>query len=123
MKSILVAEDHQDLAEMVRLALQTLDVRVELAFDGRSAVAQAQRHLPDLALLDIGLPDIDGFEVCRQLRGLPGGGDIRIVALSTWTTEQDRQRGAAAGFDEHWAKPIGADLLLRLVGQQLLEVH
>ncbi len=119
MKSILVAEDHRDLADMFRLALETLDVHVDVAWDGASAVTLAQRNLPDLALLDIGLPDIDGFEVCRRLRALPGGADTRIVALTTWATMDDRRRGAAAGFDEHWAKPIGVDLLLQLVRQQL----
>ena len=123
MKSILIAEDHKDLAEMFRLALETLDVHVDVALDGPAAVAIAKERLPDLALLDIGLPDVDGFEVCRRLRALPGGADVRIVALTTWSTEEDRRRGALAGFDEHWAKPIGLDLLLQLVRHQLLVAH
>jgi len=119
MKSILIAEDHRDLAEMFRLALEPLDVHVRVALDGRSALSQAREHLPDLALLDIGLPEMDGFEVCRQLRALPGGRDIRIVALTTWATEADRLHGVAAGFDEHWAKPLGLELLQTLVRRHL----
>jgi CheY-like chemotaxis protein len=123
MRSILIAEDNRDLAEMIQLALQPLDAEVHLAFDGGDAVAQARRRLPDLAVLDIGLPTIDGFEVCRQLRALPGGQRIRIVALTTWGTMEDRSRGAAAGFDEHWTKPIGIDLLLDLARRQLKAMH
>lgn len=123
MRKILIAEDNRDLAEMFRLALEPLDAQVRLAFDGGDAVEQARSQMPDLAVLDIGLPTIDGFEVCRQLRALPGGEKIRIVALTTWSTMQDRERGVAAGFDEHWTKPVGVDLLLDLTRRQLQSLH
>jgi len=75
--------------------------------------------LPDLAVLDIGLPGLDGFEVCRRIRALPGGGRIRIVALTTWGTVEDRRLGVEAGFDEHWTKPLGLDLFRDLASRQL----
>lgn len=119
MQKVLIAEDSRELAELMRQALEPLDVEVRLAFDGASAVRQASEWWPDLAVLDIGLPDLDGFQVCRALRALPHGAEMRIVALTTWGTVQDRERGAAAGFDEHWTKPVGIDLLLNLVRRQL----
>jgi len=120
MKSILIAEDHRDLADMFRMALEPLDVHVRVALNGPAAIEEATRHLPDLALLDIGLPEIDGYEVCRRLRALPGGRNLRIVALTTWATEADRLRGVEAGFDEHWTKPVGLELLQQLVRRHLL---
>jgi CheY-like chemotaxis protein len=120
MKSVLIAEDHRDLAELLRTALEPLDVEVRLAFDGAQALQLAGARLPDLAVLDIGLPDVDGYEVCRRLRRLPGGERVRIVALTTWGMVQDRLRGADAGFDEHWTKPLGLELFRDLARRQLL---
>lgn len=120
MKSVLIAEDHRDLAESLMMGLQPLDVEVRLAFDGGDAVRQASARLPDLAVLDIGLPVLDGFEVCRRIRALPGGAGVRVVALTTWGTVQDRLSGADAGFDEHWTKPLGLELFRELARRQLL---
>jgi CheY-like chemotaxis protein len=119
MQTVLIAEDNRDLAETMQLALEPLDVEVCVAYDGPSAIEIARERMPQLAVLDIGLPGADGYRVCRALRALPGGAELRIVALTTWGTIQDRERGAAAGFDEHWAKPIGIELLLDLVRRHL----
>lgn len=120
MQSVLIAEDNRDLADLMELALEPLDVELRVVYDGTAAMQEARSRMPDLAVLDIGLPGADGFQVCRALRAMPGGDDLRIVALTTWGTIQDRERGAAAGFDEHWTKPIGIDLLLDLVRRHLL---
>ena len=120
MKSVLIAEDHRDLAELLKEALDPLDVEVRLALDGAQALQLATARMPDLAVLDIGLPVVDGYEVCRRLRRLPGGEHVRIVALTTWGTVQDRRSGADAGFDEHWTKPMGLELFRDLTRRQLL---
>lgn len=120
MRSVLIAEDHRDLAESLVMGLEPLDVEVRLAFDGADAVRQAQARLPDVAVLDIGLPVLDGYEVCRRIRALPGGAGVRVVALTTWGTVQDRLSGADAGFDEHWTKPLGLELFRDLTRRQLL---
>ena len=120
MRSVLIAEDHRDLAESLMMGLEPLDVEVRLAFDGADAVRQAQARLPDVAVLDIGLPVLDGFEVCRRIRALPGGSAVRVVALTTWGTVEDRLSGADAGFDEHWTKPLGLELFRDLTRRQLL---
>ncbi|WP_156385648.1 response regulator [Ramlibacter sp. Leaf400] len=120
MRSVLIVEDNRDLAKTLMTGLDPLDVDVRLAFDGREAVRQASERLPDVAVLDIGLPVMDGYEVCRRIRALPGGDRIRVVALTTWGTVQDRRSGADAGFDEHWTKPLGLDLFVDLTRRQLL---
>ncbi|KQT07590.1 hypothetical protein ASG30_17300 [Ramlibacter sp. Leaf400] len=117
---MLIVEDNRDLAKTLMTGLDPLDVDVRLAFDGREAVRQASERLPDVAVLDIGLPVMDGYEVCRRIRALPGGDRIRVVALTTWGTVQDRRSGADAGFDEHWTKPLGLDLFVDLTRRQLL---
>jgi DNA-binding response OmpR family regulator len=120
MKSVLIAEDNRDLAETLVMGLEGLDVEVRLARDGGHAVQEARERLPDVAVLDIGLPVLDGFEVCRRIRALPGGDRVRVVALTTWGTVQDRFSGAQAGFDEHWTKPLGLELFCDLTRRQLL---
>lgn len=120
MKSVLIAEDNRDLAATLREALEPLDLEVRLAYDGQAAVQHARERLPHVAVLDIGLPGLDGYEVCRQLRALPGGDRIRIVALTTWGTVEDRRSSVDAGFDEHWTKPLGLELFVDLTRRQLL---
>jgi DNA-binding response OmpR family regulator len=120
MKSVLIAEDNRDLAETLKMGLEPLDADVRVAFDGQQAVQQARERLPHLAVLDIGLPGLDGYQVCRQIRALPGGDRIRIVALTTWGTVEDRLSGVEAGFDEHWTKPLGLELFVDLARRQLL---
>lgn len=120
MQTVLIAEDNRALADLMARALEPLDVELRVVYSGTAAIEEARSRMPDVAVLDIGLPGADGFQVCRALRAMPGGTDLRIVALTTWATIQDRERGAAAGFDEHWTKPIGLDLLLDLVRRHLL---
>ena len=122
MKSVLIAEDNRDLAQVLQMGLAPLDLEVRVALTGPQALEEAQRRLPHVAVLDIGLPGLDGFEVCRRLRALPGGDRIRIVALTTWGTLHDRRKGVDAGFDEHWTKPLGLELFVDLTKRQLLAV-
>jgi CheY-like chemotaxis protein len=89
--------------------------QTQVAHDGLRAVQQASSFQPDLILLDIGLPKMNGYEVCRAIRGTPGGRDVLIVAMTGWGQEEDRRRSSEAGFDGHMVKPIEHTALLRLL--------
>lgn len=105
---ILVADDNADAAASLAMLLKMNGHEVRTAFDGEEALRIAQELEPDVALLDIGMPLLDGYEVCRRLRASPFGRDMTIVALTGWGQTEDRERSRAAGFDRHLVKP--ADL-------------
>ncbi len=87
---------------------------VRLAYDGPTALAIAARERPDLLLIDIGMPGIDGYEVCRRLREA-GQCDEDIIAVSGYGQDRDRERSAQAGFDAHIFKPVDFDELTRII--------
>jgi DNA-binding response OmpR family regulator len=107
---ILVIEDHEDSREMLRQFLQYEGYDVEVAADGRVGIDAALEHPPVVALIDLGLPQLDGFEVARTIRERLGH-SIWLVALTSRTTPADRRRSADAGFDLHVAKPVAIDRL------------
>jgi len=108
---ILVVEDHEDSREMMRHFLEGAGHRVSEAADGSTAVAEALRLAPDVAVIDVGLPGLDGFEVARRIREAQLS-SIRLIALSGHGLPRDRSRAIEAGFDEHLVKPITPDRLL-----------
>jgi CheY-like chemotaxis protein len=85
------------------------------AHDGAEAVSTAERVRPDVVLMDIGLPVLDGYEACRRVRDEAWGGAIVMVAVTGWGQEDDREKSRAAGFDLHLVKPVDHDELLRLI--------
>jgi CheY-like chemotaxis protein len=87
------------------------------AYDGIQALADAQDFCPDLIFLDIGLPKVDGYEVCRQLREQGWGANVHVVALTGWGQAEDRQKSADAGFDEHLVKPVDHHVLGRILAE------
>jgi signal transduction histidine kinase len=103
---ILVVDDNVDVARTLAEGLRSLGSVVVEAFDGPSALAIAESFAPELALLDIGIPEMDGYELARRLRAMPVTSDIRLVALTGFGQDADRQRSSAAGFDEHLVKPV-----------------
>jgi len=107
---ILVVEDHEDSREMLRQFLQFEGYDVEVAADGRVGIDAALARPPVVALIDLGLPQLDGFEVARAIRARFGR-KIWLVALTSRTTPADRRRSAEAGFDLHVAKPVAIDRL------------
>ncbi|MGE5152843.1 MAG: PAS domain S-box protein [Bdellovibrio bacteriovorus] len=115
---ILVADDNRDVVESLALLLELTGHRVERAYDGLEAVEAAERYRPDLVLLDIGMPKLDGYEACRRIRGQPWGRHMLIVALTGWGQEDDRRRSKAAGFDRHLVKPVAPADLLRLLAER-----
>jgi CheY-like chemotaxis protein len=87
------------------------------AFDGLEAVEAAAALRPEVVLLDIGLPNLNGYEVCRRIRAQPGGKGILVVALTGWGQEEDRQKCRDAGFDSHLVKPVELNALMKLLAK------
>jgi signal transduction histidine kinase len=110
---ILVADDNRDAAEALSLQLQLAGHDVRTAHDGIEALTVAKTFDPDIVLLDIGMPKMDGYEVARQLRLQPGSRRVTLIALTGWGQQQDRDRTADAGFDAHLVKPVAEAQLFR----------
>jgi CheY-like chemotaxis protein len=113
---LLVVEDEAEIAESLTLLLEFAGHEVVVASSGRGALEVVEKHLPDVALIDIGLPDIDGYEVARQFRKRPAFKAISLVALSGYGRDEDILRGREAGFEHHLTKPTDPKTLERLLG-------
>jgi PAS domain S-box-containing protein len=118
-RKILVADDARDTADSFGLLLQGRGHVVMVAYDGESALKMAEKFRPQFVLLDLGMPIIDGFEVCRRIRATPWGGGVSIVAQSGWGQERDRRQSRAAGFDHHLVKPVDLEDLFSLIEQSV----
>jgi PAS domain S-box-containing protein len=105
-REVLVVDDNEDAAETLGEALRTLGHRVQVASDAPEALAMATDYVPEVALLDLGLPVIDGCELAQRLRLQPGWSHVRLIALTGYGLERDRQRTRRAGFDAHLVKPV-----------------
>jgi CheY-like chemotaxis protein len=114
-RRILVVDDNEDAAEMLALVLRKRGFTVVLAFDGEEALTMAQAHHPDVVLLDIGLPGIDGYEVARRLRASPLPERPVLIAVTGYGQPADRVRSREAGFDHHLVKPVAMEKLLPLL--------
>lgn len=112
---LLVVDDNEDAAEMLTQLLMLAGHEVRSAPDGPSALALVQTYLPDVAVLDIGLPGMDGYMLARQLKAQPQLAGMRLVALTGYGREPDRERAHAAGFDEHLVKPVDPQRLLQVL--------
>ncbi|QJE98766.1 response regulator [Luteolibacter luteus] len=108
---LLIVDDNRDAAESMAMLQELSGHSTRVAFHGESAIAIASEFKPDVVLLDIGLPGMDGFEVARRLRALPRGEDAFMIALTGYGSEQDRQLTKAAGFDRHLVKPADQKVL------------
>lgn len=114
-KKIMVIDDNVDAADMLVMALELWGCEVKAAHCGRDAIELARSFEPDIALLDIGLPDMNGYELARALRALPGGERMRLVAATGWGQDKDRQLAYEAGFDHHLTKPVHFEQLRALL--------
>lgn len=114
-RRILVADDNRDAAESLAMLLEMAGHEVRVAHLGRAALSVAQVFRPDTALLDIGMPDMSGYEVAQSLRREPWAANIRLIALTGWGQESDRRRALEAGFDHHLIKPVDPDKLAALI--------
>lgn len=114
---VLVVDDNADAADTLVLALEMLGCRALVAYTARTAIEALAGFAPDAALLDIGLPDTSGYELARSIRALPGGDAIKLVAVTGWGQQSDKEHALAAGFDHHLTKPIDFDALCGILAR------
>ncbi|HVS75556.1 MAG TPA: PAS domain-containing protein [Steroidobacteraceae bacterium] len=114
-RRVLVADDNADAAESLALTLKLRGHAVEIAHDGRQALEIAAIAHPEVAVLDIGMPELNGYELAQRIRTEPWGRHMKLVAVTGWSQEEDRRRALAAGFDEHLTKPIELERLIGLI--------
>jgi len=110
-RRVLIADDNKDAADSLGILLEIDGHEVRVAHGGHAALALAQAFRPDFALLDIGMPDLNGYEVATALRKESWGKKIQLIALTGWGEESDRRQSQAAGFDRHLTKPVDLDEL------------
>ena len=108
---ILLVEDHPEVASAQAMLLRALGYQVQIASDGPEAVDMAKAIVPDVAIVDIGLPGFDGYQVARALRADPTTSSIRLIALTAYGSPEDRQRAFRSGFEWHLTKPASLEQL------------
>ncbi len=108
---VLVVDDNQPSADTLHWTVELFGNEVKSCHDGQSALKLAAEFKPDVVLLDIGMPDMDGLQVCEALRAMPELGQMKIIAQTGWGDEQMRQKTASAGFDLHLVKPVDPRVL------------
>ena len=117
-KRVLVVEDDEDSALLLAETLGDHGYVVEVAHDGASALSKAAEFKPEVAVLDVGLPDMDGYQLASRMRGLaqlaPG---LRLIALTGYGGDEERKRSQAAGFNVHLVKPVMPDVLAKAIEQ------
>jgi len=114
-RQILIVDDNRDSADSLAMLLEITGNKTYMAHDGEEAVEAIEKHRPEVVLLDIGLPKLDGHEVCRRVRQQLWGKDIVMIALTGWGQEDDRRKSEEAGFNGHLVKPVDYDKLLDLL--------
>jgi CheY-like chemotaxis protein len=114
---ILLVEDNPDARETLRLLLELDGHRVTPAETGERAIALAREHAFTHALVDIGLPDVDGYQVARRIRASPAGRQVILVALTGYGQPEDVRRALDAGFDAHVVKPVDPDTLTKTLAE------
>jgi signal transduction histidine kinase/ActR/RegA family two-component response regulator len=120
-RSVLVVDDNRDAATSLSMLLELSGHSVHTTYDGAAALEAAELHRPEIVLLDIGLPGMTGYEVCRRLRQRPSGRDAVIIALTGWGQDADRRKSAEAGFDGHLVKPVDYTTLVDMVRRLLAD--
>lgn len=114
-RKILIVDDNQDAASSLAMLISILGSDVQVAHDGKSAIAAFHSFHPSLALLDLGMPEMSGYDVARHVRSQSEFDDVTLVALTGWGQEDDRRRTREAGFDHHLVKPVDLDALQLLL--------
>jgi signal transduction histidine kinase len=116
-RRILAVDDNRDAADSLALILQMMGHEVQTAYDGREGVELAEAFRPDVVLLDIGMPRLNGYEAARHIRQQPWGQGVALIALTGWGQEEDKRRALEAGFDHHLTKPVEAVALEKLLAR------
>jgi CheY-like chemotaxis protein/two-component sensor histidine kinase len=114
-RCILVVDDFRDCADSMAMMLRMMGHETRTAYDGLEAVQTAAAFQPNIVLLDIGLPKLNGYDVARHIREQPWGGNVALIALTGWGQEEDKRRALEAGFDHHLTKPVEAAPLEKLL--------
>ena len=120
-RRILVVDDNPDSAMSLEKLLTLTGHEARIAGDGLTAVSEAERFRPEVVLLDIGLPRLNGYDACRVIREQPWGANMILVAVTGWGQEEDRRRSREAGFDGHLVKPVDLDELMKLLDDVALD--
>ena len=118
-RRILLADDLVDSVDSLSMLLRLMGHTVWTAQDGAEAFALAEVHRPEVLLLDLGMPRMDGYEACRRIREQPWGRDMLIVAVTGWGQKEDRRRTEEAGFDHHVVKPVEPQTLMNLLDAKI----
>jgi CheY-like chemotaxis protein/nitrogen-specific signal transduction histidine kinase len=121
-RRILVADDNPDSLESLAMVLRLRGNDVRTASDGASAVVEADAFRPDVVLLDIGMPQLNGYAACRRIREQEWGRGMLLIALTGWGQDADRERSREAGFDHHLVKPVDPDALMRHVAKHAAQM-
>lgn len=116
-RRVLVVDDNRDAAASLAMILQVMGHDVRTANDGEAAVVVAAEYRPRLVLMDLGMPNVDGYEAARRMRAQPWGDELFLVALTGWGATEDRRRTQDGGFDSHLVKPVDMEILRRLIAE------
>jgi PAS domain S-box-containing protein len=114
-RRVLIVDDSRDNADALLMLVSAMGHTCQAVYGGSEALTRVASDPPEVLILDLGMPDLDGFEVCRRLRSSPAGGSLFIIAVTGWGQAADRVRARAAGFDAHLVKPVDAHELERLL--------
>jgi PAS domain S-box-containing protein len=115
---ILVADDNEDAAVSLATLLRLLGHDVRTAFDGLAAVQAAADFKPDVIMLDIGMPKLNGYDACRRIRAQPWGKQALVIAVTGWGQDEDKRRSREAGFDHHLVKPVDSSMIAELASSR-----
>lgn len=118
-KKILIIEDEPELVDMLRSRFELLDYVVDGASDGQVGLKKAKENKPDLILLDIMMPQMDGYDVCRTLKSDPKTEGIKIIILSAKVSDEDQKKGFECGADDYVTKPFDAPGLIKKIQSHL----
>ncbi|MFI5398062.1 MAG: response regulator [Candidatus Binatia bacterium] len=108
---VLVVEDNEDVARSIAMLLELWGHKAQVVHEAQSALNAAETHHPEVVLMDIGLPGMDGYQIAKQLRQQQGGEKVVLVALTGFGEDEDRRRSSEAGFNHHLVKPVDPDVL------------
>jgi CheY-like chemotaxis protein len=117
-RRVLVVDDNQDAADTLALLLELMGHTTRTAHDGLAALDAAAAFEPEVVLLDIGLPKMNGYDVCREMRKQPWGQRAYVVALTGWGQAEDQRKASEAGFDRHLVKPVEEAVLQKLLDER-----
>jgi len=114
-RRILVVDDNTDGADTLSLLLRLVGHEVHTRYSGRDALRAAEELRPEVVIMDLAMPDLDGYETCQRLRRQAAGTHLTIIALSGYDQEEDRRQSLAAGFDAHLVKPVDLGVLKQML--------